>query len=196
MPQELRRRYRHRLIKTLVRGERAEATLHRISAPLRDHHRRLRQQTLQAIVIEGRRHDQQLEIVTQSLLDVEQQGQRQIRLQAALVKLIEDHQPHARQLRIALDHARQDPLRDHLQAGLRPDAGFGAHAVTHGLPRLFAKQFSQPLRDITRRQAPRLEQDNASRDVALGEDLQRQPGRLPGAGRRVEQNLRRMLQGG
>ncbi|STW12520.1 Uncharacterised protein [Klebsiella pneumoniae subsp. rhinoscleromatis] len=33
MPQELRRRYRHRLIKTLVRGERAEATLHRISAP-------------------------------------------------------------------------------------------------------------------------------------------------------------------
>ena len=32
MPQELRRRYRHRLIKTLVRGERAEATLHRISA--------------------------------------------------------------------------------------------------------------------------------------------------------------------
>ncbi|MCS5874230.1 hypothetical protein LN650_26985 [Klebsiella pneumoniae subsp. pneumoniae] len=64
MPQELRRRYRHRLIKTLVRGERAEATLHRISAPLRDHHRRLRQQTLQAIVIEGRRHDQQLEIVT------------------------------------------------------------------------------------------------------------------------------------
>ncbi len=42
----------------------AEATLHRISAPLRDHHRRLRRQTLQAIVIEGRRHDQQLEIVT------------------------------------------------------------------------------------------------------------------------------------
>ena len=112
------------------------------------------------------------------------------------MKLIEDHQPHARQLRIALDHARQDPLRNHLQAGLRSDAGFGAHAETHGLPRFFAKQFSQPLRDITRRQAPRLEQDNASRDVALGEDLQRQPGRLPGAGRRVEQNLRRMLQGG
>ena len=89
------------------------------------------------------------------------------------MKLIEDHQPHARQLRIALDHARQDPLRNHLQAGLRSDAGFGAHAETHGLPRLFAKQFSQPLRDITRRQAPRLEQDNASRDVALGEDLQR-----------------------
>ncbi|PAT24513.1 hypothetical protein CJ430_30805, partial [Klebsiella pneumoniae] len=50
----------------------------------------------------------------------------------------------------ALDHARQDPLRNHLQAGLRSDAGFGAHAETHGRPPAFAKQFSQPLRDITR----------------------------------------------
>ncbi|VGP88004.1 hypothetical protein SB00610_04298 [Klebsiella quasipneumoniae subsp. similipneumoniae] len=112
------------------------------------------------------------------------------------MNLIEDHQPHARQLGIALDHARQHPLRDHLQAGLWPDAGFGTHAVTHGLPWLFAEQFSQPLRDIARRLTPRLQQDNASRDVTLSEDLQRQPGRLPGAGRRVEQNLRRMLQGG
>jgi hypothetical protein len=32
--------------------------------------------------------------------------------------------------------------------------------------------------------------------MPIGEDLQRQPGRFPGAGWRIEQYLRRMLQGG
>ena len=108
MPQELRRRYRHRLIKTLVRGERAEATLHRISAPSEtttgaSGSRRCRRSLSRvADMISSLRSSRNPCWTSSSRAG-------QIRLQAALVKLIEDHQPHARQLWIALDHARQDP---------------------------------------------------------------------------------------
>ena len=175
--------------------QRQKTPLNRKRAPFGNDNRRLRQQTLQALIIERRRHNQQLEIVAQPLLYVEQQRQRQIRLQAALVKLIEDRQPHAAQLRIALDHPRQNAFRHHFEARVRPDAGLRAHAIAHGLAGLLSQQFRQPLRHVTRGQPPRLQQDYASVDVTFGEDLQRQPGGFPGAGWRIKQNLRRMPQG-
>ena len=86
--------------------QRQKTPLNRKRAPFGNDNRRLRQQPLQAFIVQRRRHNQQFEIVAQPLLNVEQQRQRQIRLQAAFVEFIEDRQPHAVQLRIALDHPR------------------------------------------------------------------------------------------
>ena len=77
--------------------QRQKTPLNRKRAPFRDDNRRLRQQPLQAFIVQRRRHNQQFEIVAQPLLN---------RLQAAFVEFIEDRQPHAAQLRIALDHPR------------------------------------------------------------------------------------------
>ncbi len=105
------------------------------------------------------------------------------------MELIEDHQPHAGQLGIVLQHPGQDPLGDHLQPGIRPHAGFGAHPVTHRLPRLFTQQICQPLRDITGGDPARFEQNNFAVNSPLRQDLQRQPRRFPRTGGRSKQNL-------
>ncbi|MNG98897.1 hypothetical protein D3C79_580560 [compost metagenome] len=66
--------------------------LYREAAPGRYHRRCLWQQLRQTGIIQRRRHDQQFQIVAQPLLYVQQQRQRQIGLQAALVEFVEDHQ--------------------------------------------------------------------------------------------------------
>ena len=91
MTQQLRRRHSHRLIKALVRRQRLIATLHRKRTPFGNNHRGIREQTLQLVVIKGSRHDQQLEVIAKPLLNVQQQRQREIGLQAAFMEFIEDH---------------------------------------------------------------------------------------------------------
>ena len=80
MTQQLRCRHSHRLIKTLVRRQRLIATIHRKRATFGDNHRRIREQTLQLVVIKGGRHDQQLEVIAKPLLNVQQQRQREVSL--------------------------------------------------------------------------------------------------------------------
>ncbi len=125
------------------------------------------------------------------MLHVEQQRQRQIRLQAALVEFVEDHQRHAAQLGIALQHARQDAFRHHFQSGGRPDAVLAAHAKADGGAGLLAELLRQALRHVARRQPTRLQHNNAARQIGLSQQLQRQPGRFARAGRGRQQNLRR-----
>ncbi|CCJ75208.1 putative periplasmic protein kinase ArgK and related GTPases of G3E family [Cronobacter muytjensii 530] len=102
LAQQPAHRLRHGLIKTLMRRQRLIATFYREAAPFGDDRRRLRQQRLEAVIVECRGHDKEPEILTQPLLDVEQQRQREIRLQAALVELIENDQRYAGQLRVTL----------------------------------------------------------------------------------------------
>ncbi len=138
-PQQLGGRRGHGLIKASMAGQRLIAAIHRVRTPLRSDNRRVRQQTLETVVIQRRRHNKELEIVAQPLLHVQQQRQSQIGLQATLVELIEDHQSNVGQLGIALDHAGQDPLGDHLQARRCADAGLTAHPVAHRLTGLLAQ---------------------------------------------------------
>ena len=131
----------------------------------------MRQRLLQPLIIQRRRHDEQPKIVAQPLLHVQQERQGQIRLQAALVEFIQDHQPDAGQLRIVLQHAGEDPFGHHLKPRGRPHAGFGAHAVPHRLPRFFVQQFCQALRHVACGQPARLQQDNFPADVPVFQDL-------------------------
>ncbi len=187
-------RRRYAILQPLMAGQRLIQTLNREAAPLGHHHRRFRQQLRQASVVQGGRHDQQFQIVTQPLLHIEQQRQRQIGLQAAFVELIEDHQRHALQFGVLLQHAGENAFRHHFQPGLRPAFTFGAHAVAHGLAGFLPQLLRQAIGDVFRRQPPRLQHDNAPRQPGLSQDLQRQPGGFTGAGRGVQQHLRSGLQ--
>ena len=183
--QQLGSRYRHGLVKTQLCGQRLVTALDRVGPAFRHNRRCLCQQALKPLVVQRCRHNQQFEIVTQPLLNVEQQRQRQIRLQTALVEFIKDHQPHAGQFGIVLDHARQDPFGHHFEPGIRPDAGFRTHPIADRFAWFFIQQFSQPLRNVARRQATRLQQQNAPVDTAIVQNLQRQPGRFTRARWRI-----------
>jgi hypothetical protein len=91
------------------------------------------------------------------------QRQRQIGLQAALVKLVEDHQADAVERGVLLQPARQDALGHDLDARLWPDALFKAHAIAHGLARAFVAQRRHALGNCARRQTPRFEHHDALR---------------------------------
>ncbi|CTV85987.1 Uncharacterised protein [Escherichia coli] len=92
------------------------------------------------------------------------------------MKLIEDHQSNTAQLRVTLDHPRQHAFGNYFQAGIRPDAVLRTHPVANGIAWLFVKQLRQPLRDVTRRQTTRLQQDNFPVNAGMRQQLQRQPG--------------------
>ncbi|MNT30398.1 hypothetical protein D3C72_1661900 [compost metagenome] len=171
MAQQLSRRDSNRFIEALMGGQRLIATFNRKRTPFRGNDRRIGQDLSQPFVVERGGHDQQLEILTQPLLHVEQQRQRQIGLQAALMKFIKDHQPHTVQLGIVLQHPGQDPFRHHFQPRRRTDAGFRAHTITHGFAGLFTEQFGQALRHIARRQPARFQQNDFPGNIALFEDL-------------------------
>jgi len=134
--------------------------------------------------IQGGGHDEQLEIRSEVLLHVERQGERQVRLQAALVELIEDHGGDALERRIALHHARQHALGDDLDACGARDARLEPHAITDGLADRLTQRPCHALRHGARREPSRLQHDDAAlaRPWLLGKH-QRHDGALAGARR-------------
>ncbi|MNS57878.1 hypothetical protein D3C72_907790 [compost metagenome] len=193
MAQQLRGSDSDRLIKAQVHRQRLVAAIDGKCPPFGGDHRCIGKDLLQTWVVERRRHQQQPEIVAQPVLNIEQQRQRQIGLQAAFVEFIEDHQPHAAQFRIVLQHPGENALRHHFEARRGADAGFGAHAVADRFARLFIQQFGEALCHVAGRQPARFQQKNFSGNIPLFEDLQRQPGRFTGARGRIQQDLRGML---
>ena len=135
--------------------------------------------------LEGRGHHQQLEIGPQRAARFDAQRQRQIGMQAALVKLIEDQQLDPGKLGIALQHAGQDPFGDYLQPGIRADPALTADPIANLLPHRLAQLFGQKAGDVARRQATRLQHDDATRQAARLQQRQRQGGRFTGTGRRL-----------
>ena len=100
--------------------------------------RRIPEQAGHARTVERRRHHEQLEIRRQVIARIERQRQPQVRLQAALVKLIEDHCSHAFERRIALQHAREHAFRDHFDARGARDARVEPHAIAQRCRRRFS----------------------------------------------------------
>ncbi|CSE35918.1 Uncharacterised protein [Shigella sonnei] len=92
------------------------------------------------------------------------------------MKFIKDHQSNTAQLRVTLDHPRQHAFGNYFQTGIWPDAVLRTHPVANGIAWLFVKQLRQPLRDVTRRQTTRLQQDNFPVNAGMRQQLQRQPG--------------------
>ena len=123
-------------------------------------------------------------------LGVEHQRQAEVGLQAALVVLVEDHAADVLQRRVALQLPGEDALRDDLDAGLRADLGVHAHPVADGLADALAEQPGDALRHRARRQAPRLEHDDAPPgQPGRIEQRRRHTRALAGARRRVQHGI-------
>ena len=92
-------------------------------------HRRIAQQRCHACAVERRRHDQKLQIRPQARLHVERQCQAEIRIETALVELVEKHGGNVFQVRIVEDHPGEDAFGDDEDARLRRDLVFEPHAI-------------------------------------------------------------------
>ncbi|KPZ30428.1 hypothetical protein AN901_203583 [Pseudomonas syringae pv. theae] len=135
---------------------------HRKHPPIAAYHRRIVQQRCQSLAFQRCRHQQNLQrlVVTKQLATIETQGQRQISVQTALVKLVENQQPHAFQCGIVLQTTRENPLGDHFNTRLRADSAFQTNAIPHGFAHLLAQLTGQPFRRRTRGKAARLQHQN------------------------------------
>jgi len=78
-------------------------------------------------------------------LRVAGQRQAEVGVEAALVELIEDHAGDPGQFRVGEDHAGEDALGDHLDAGGGGDARLQPDAVADGVAHRLAERLGHPL---------------------------------------------------
>ena len=130
-----------------------------VHAAFAAHHRGIIQQPRKALALQGRGHQQNLQrrIVPQQFPAIQAQCQGQVGIKAALVKFVEDHQPHTLQRRVGLQAAGEDAFGHYLDAGFRPDLAVQADAIANGLADLFAQFAGQALGRSPRCQAAGLE---------------------------------------
>ena len=160
---------------------------HRKHPPLRAQHLARRQVVPQEAAVEGRRHDDNLEIRAQRALDLERARERNVAVEMPLVKLVEDQRGDAGKRRLK-GHLPQEDALGHVT-----DPRFGAD--TRVEPDLVADDSAQgrvhllrhPLGEEPRRQAPRLEHDHlaAPAEQAVPPEHLRQLRRFARAGRRL-----------
>ncbi len=93
-------------------------------------------------------------------LRIKSQRETEIRLQVALVELVEDHAIDVLERGIALQSARQDALGHDFDARRSADAGFEPGAVAHQLPGLRARQLRESSRHGASRNPARLQHDD------------------------------------
>ena len=159
----------------LARLRRPIAHLHRKQPPAGLDHRRLVEQRRDALGLERGRHHQQAQLRPQALARFPAQREREVGVEAALVELVEDDQPDARQLRIGLQPAREQAFGDDFDARIRPDAALEAHLITHGFADFFAEQARHARRRGACREPARLEDQHAlAGEPGLVEQGQRQ----------------------
>ncbi|MNI46797.1 hypothetical protein D3C73_1012790 [compost metagenome] len=176
---------------------------HRKHAPFAAQDRSVIEQPCQALAFESGRHQQDLQwlLVTKQLPTIEAQGQRQVGIEAAFMKFVEDQQAHAVERRVFLQASRQDAFGDHLNARVGADLAVEAYPVAHRFPDFFTQLAGQSLRRSQRSQASWLEHQNGlPGQPRLIEQGQRNTGGLTRAGRCFEHGFmacrQRFTQGG
>ena len=85
-------------------------------------------------------HHENPQIVAQRGTGVKRKRKSEIGMNAPFMELVENQQGNPLQGGIVLDHARQNSLRDDLDACLRPGNSFKTGAVSGPLPGLFPEQ--------------------------------------------------------
>ena len=110
-----------RILDPPVRVALGVAGLHREGPALGGYDRGIAQQPRDPGAVQGRRHDQDAQILAQPALRIARDGQAQIGVEGALVEFVEQDRPDAGKLRIFEDHAREHTLGDHLDPGPRRD---------------------------------------------------------------------------
>ena len=135
-------------------------------------------------------------IVAKQLPAIEAQGQREVGVEAAFVKFVEDQQAHAFQCRVVLQAPGEDAFGDHFDASVGADLAVEPNAITHGFADFLAQFTGQALRCRTRRQPARLEhQDGLPGQPRLVEQGQGHAGGFTGAGRCFEHGFVACRQG-
>ena len=160
-------------------------------ASLGSHGTRIAEHRRHRSAVQRRRHDEQAQVVAQMALRIECQREPEIRLQVALVELVEDHAADVLERRIALQSARQDALGHYLDARRSADAGFEPGAVAHELSWLRARQLRQSSRHGARRNPARLQHDDAlvCAEPGLVQQRERNHRALARARRRLEHRV-------
>ena len=141
---------------------------HREHPSRRSNDRGIAEHTRQARGIEGRGHDQDPQILAQLRLRIERKREPEVGLQAALVKLIEDHATRSFERRVALQHPREDTFGHDFDPGAAPDTRVCARAVANGRPACFSERVRHPFRHRTRGHATRLEHHDATGSQPAG----------------------------
>jgi len=110
-----------------------------------------------------------------------------VRLQAALVKLVEQYGGHAFQRGIALQHACQHAFGDHLDTGARTHTGVETHTIAHGFADALTQRSGHTHGHCSGGKPSRFEhQDFATRHPRLIEQGERHHGAFACTGRGLE----------
>ena len=141
--------------------------------------------------VERRRHHEDAQVLAHFRLRFQAQRQAEIGVEAALVKLVEDHHRDAFERGVALQPAREDSFRHDLDARALAGARFQPRAKADGLTDRFAEHLRHARRDGARGETARLEHhDLAGARRLLGEQRKRDACRLARAGRRLQDDIR------
>ncbi|VVO27028.1 hypothetical protein PS708_04679 [Pseudomonas fluorescens] len=176
----------------------APAHLHREHAPFAAQDWRVVQQPGQAFAFEGGRHQQDFQrlIIAKEFAAVQAQGQRQVGVEAALVKLIEDQQAHAVQRRIVLQAAGEDAFGDHFDARIGADLAVQTNAIADGFTDFFTQLAGQTLGRRAGCETTGFEhQDGLPGQPGLVQQGQGHAGSFTGAGGRFQHGFMAIRQG-
>ena len=113
------------------------------------------------------------------------------------MKLVEQYRCHAFERRIALQHAGEHALGDHLDASAPTDACLETHAVTDRFADGFTERCRHACRHRARGEPARFEHDDlAAAQPRFIEQRNRHNGALAGAGWRFDDGIPLSLQNG
>ena len=110
--------------------------------------------------LQRRRRQGDEQVLAQRRTRIQGEGQGQVRVQVALVKLVDDDPRHARQLRVALQAAQRHARRHHLHARTFADARIPAHRIADLPADLLAEQTGDPASGSPRGHPARLRDEN------------------------------------
>ena len=155
--------------------------------------RRVAKQRAHPRAVERRRHDKKSQVLAQTLLRVEREGEAKVGVERALVELVEQNGRHAFERGIVEDHSREHALGHDLDARAFRCEAREPHAQADRLANLFPKRRGHAGGGGAGGETARLKQDEAlALRPRLVEQRERRARGLAGA-RRRDQHGARML---
>ena len=187
----------HRILDPLFDAAGAPFDPQRMHAALALHHRRIgAEQAGETRAVDGGGHHDQPQIIAQHRLAFQREGEAEVRIEMAFVRLVEQHGGDAGQFLIGEDAIDEDRLGHDEDAG-----GGGAAAVEPGdiagaLADLLAQQLRDPLRRRARGDPARAEEEDRAIAPWLIEQRRRDGGGLACARRGDQHGRIARAQGG
>ena len=152
-------------------------------------HRRIAEQRSEARAVERRRHCDEPQIVTQPLLRIDCEREREIAVEAAFVDFVEQHRRHALQFRIGKNAVAEQTRRHHQKARRRRLLAVEARRIADRPADRFAHFLGNALGRRPRREAPWREQPHRALAPWLAQQGRRDARRLARARRRDDDGV-------